>query len=155
MPAIDQPLFVTQADADEWLADEEPVIDDEAVAFPFSERSKLTVLDADVAGQPVVAFWQPDSLSPVDDSFILGSRNIGAAAAFSPLVNGERLTLEVRDGQIVDTKTGSVWNVLGRAISGPMEGTELEPVLHANHSWFAWSVFQPKRRVIRGTEGAG
>ena len=130
-------------------------IDGEAIAFPFSELSKFMVLDADVAGQPVVALWQSDTLSPFDDSFIVGGRNIGAAAAFSPLVNGERLTFEARDGQIVDTTTGSVWNVLGRAISGPMEGTALEPVLHANHFWFAWSVFQPETRVIQGIKGAG
>ena len=126
-------------------------IDGDTVAFPFSELSEFTVLEAEVAGRLVVAFWQPGTLSPFDESFIIGGSNIGAAAAFSPIVDDERLAFEGRDGEIVDTKTGSVWNVLGRAVSGPMQGTELEPVLHANHFWFAWSVFRPETRVIRGS----
>ena len=125
-------------------------IDGDTVAFPFSELSVHVVLEAAVAGAPVVAFWQPDTFSALDKSFIVGSANVGSAGAFVPVVDGERLSFEARDGEIVDTRTGSVWNVLGRAISGPLEGTALEPVIHANHFWFAWSVFQPDTRVIRG-----
>ena len=125
-------------------------IDGDTVAFPFSELSVHVVLETDVAGRPVVAFWQPDTLSALDKSFIVGSANVGSAGAFVPLVDGERLSFEARDGEIVDTQSGSVWNVLGRAISGPLEGTSLEPVVHANHFWFAWSVFQPETRIIRG-----
>ena len=99
----------------------------------------------------VVAFWQSGTLSPLDESFIIGSANVGAAAAYSPIVDGERLTFEARGQEIVDTQTGSVWNVLGLAVSGPMEGTMLEPVLSANHFWFSWSVFQPETLVIRGS----
>ncbi len=125
-------------------------IDGDTVAFPFSELSVHVVLEAEVAGAPVVAFWQPDTLSALDETFIIGSANVGSAGAFVPVVDGERLSFEARDGEIVDTQTGSVWNVLGRAISGPLEGTSLEPVIHANHFWFAWSVFQPDTRIIRG-----
>ena len=126
-------------------------IDGDAVAFPFSELTEHVVLETDVAGQVVVAFWQPGTLSPLDESFIIGSANVGAAAAYSPIVDGERLTFEARGQEIVDTQTGSVWNVLGLAVSGPMEGTMLEPVLSANHFWFSWSVFQPETLVIRGS----
>ncbi len=124
-------------------------IDGDTVAFPFSELSMHVVLEAEVAGAPVVAFWQPDTLSALDKSFIVGSANVGSAGAFVPVVDGERLSFEARDGEIVDTQTGSVWNVLGRATSGPLEGTSLEPVIHANHFWFAWAVFKPDTRIIR------
>ena len=125
-------------------------IDGDAVAFPFSELSRHVVMETEVAGQSVGAFWQPGAVSGLDAAFIIGSRNIGAAGAFSPFVDGERLTFEARGEQIVDAQTGSVWNVLGRAVSGPLEGTALEPIISGNHFWFSWAVFQPETRVIRG-----
>ena len=125
-------------------------IDGDAVAFPFASLSTLVVMETDVAGQPVVAFWQSGAVSALDQSFIIGSRNIGAAGAFSPFLDGERLTFESRDGAIVDTKTGTVWDVLGKARSGELAGAALEPVISGNHFWFAWATFKPETRVITG-----
>ena len=51
------------------------------------------------------------------------------------------------DGKILDEGTGSQWNILGRAISGPLEGTQLPAVVHANHFWFAWQAFNPETAV--------
>ena len=150
-------MFPVQEFDDERLDAKERVltveIDGDTVAFPFSELSERVVLETEVAGRPVVAFWQSGTLSALDDTYIVGSRNIGAAGAFSPFVDGERLSFEARGEEIVDTGTGSVWNVLGNAVSGPLEGTALEPVLSANHFWFAWVVFQPQTRLIRGDTG--
>ena len=125
-------------------------LDGETVAFPFSELSQHVVIETEVAGGPVVAFWQPGTLSALDEDFISAGRNIGAAGAFAPFLDGERLQFEARGEEIVDVGTGSMWNVLGRAGSGPLEGASLEPVLSANHFWFAWVVFQPETRIIRG-----
>lgn len=121
---------------------------DDPIAFPFTALSELVVLEAESAGQTVVAFWQPGAVSPLDESFIIAGRNIGAAGAFLPLIDGAPAAFEVRDGSIVDTGTGSEWNVLGRAIDGPLAGTQLEAVVSANHFWFAWAVFEPDTRVI-------
>ena len=123
-------------------------VDGDAIAFPFSVLSEQVVIEADVGGQPVVAFWQPGALSALDATFIIGSANVGAAAAYAPLPDGEQLTFEARDGKIVDTQSGSTWNVLGLATDGPMAGRSLEPIVSANHFWFAWSVFQPDTRVV-------
>ncbi len=119
------------------------------VAFPFVELSDHPVLTYGAGEDEVVAFWTGDTFSALDDLLIVGSRNVGSAGAFRPFLDGERLEFEARDGQIVDTKTGSVWNVLGRAISGEMEGAQLEPVVAANHFWFAWAVFQPDTHIVR------
>ncbi|MDP6605845.1 MAG: DUF3179 domain-containing protein [Dehalococcoidia bacterium] len=128
-------------------------IDGDAVAFPFASLAQHIVIETEVAGRPIVAFWQPGAVSALDWSFIIGSRNIGAAGAFSPLFDGERLMFEARDGAIVDTSTGSVWSVLGKATSGEMAGAELEPLISANHFWFSWSVFKPETRVVAAPAG--
>ena len=121
---------------------------DDPVAFPFSTLSELIVMTGESSGQAVVAFWQPGTLSPLDEMFIIAGRNIGAAGAFRPLLSGEAITFQVRDGMIMDLGTGSEWNVLGLATAGPLEGAQLTSVVSANHFWFAWSVFKPDTRVI-------
>ena len=120
----------------------------ETAAFPFSALSELIVIEADVGGEMVVAFWQPGQVSALDEAFIIGSRNVGSAGAFSPFLDGERLRFEARDGAIVDAGTGSSWDVLGRAVSGPLAGRQLTPLVSGNHFWFAWAVFKPETRVI-------
>ena len=57
---------------------------------------------------------------------------------FEPLADGFR-----------DRETGSVWNEVGSALSGPLQGAELEAVAHGDFFWFAWGVFRPDTRVWR------
>jgi hypothetical protein len=123
-------------------------VNGEPAAFAFKALTELVVIDAEVGGAPVVAFWQSGAVSALDDVFIIGSRNVGSAGAFVPVLDGERVTFENRDGAIVDAATGSTWNVLGQAVDGPLAGAELEPILSGSHFWFAWSVFMPETRVI-------
>ena len=66
---------------------------------------------------------------------------------FDREVDGQTLTFSLGEDGITDEETGSVWSVTGRATSGPMAGTELEPVIHQNHFWFAWAVFEPDTEV--------
>ena len=126
----------------------------EPVAFPFSALSERIVIEAEAGGSTIVAFWQPGAVSPLDKEFIIGSRNVGSAGAFLPLLDGERLTFEAIEGEIFDTQTGSRWNVLGQAVEGALAGAQLEQVLSGNHFWFAWSIFEPETRVVTGSEGA-
>ena len=127
-------------------------LNDDAVAIPFTALSQAIVITAEVGGTEIVAFWQPGAVSPLDEEFIIGSRNVGSAGAFLPLLDGERLTFEARDGLIFDRETESRWSVLGNAVEGPLAGVELEPVLSGNHFWFAWAVFERQTRIVGATE---
>lgn len=44
---------------------------------------------------------------------------------------------------ILDEQTGTRWDVLGRAVEGPLAGKTLERPISYNAYWFAWSVFFP------------
>ena len=64
---------------------------------------------------------------------------------FDPTVDDQVLTFR-RDGTtrtspIVDEETGSTWSVTGRATAGPLAGTQLTPIVHGDHFWFAWAAF--------------
>lgn len=121
-----------------------------AAAFPFAALSERLAIGTEVGGVPVVAFWQPGAVSALDAESISASREVGSAAAYSPLLGGESLAFEARGGSIFDIGTGSAWDVFGRAVAGPLAGSRLEPILSGSHFWFAWSVFYPDTLVIAG-----
>ena len=52
---------------------------------------------------------------------------------------------------MVDEGTGSVWNILGEAVQGPLTGKVLTPIVHANHFWFSWAAFKPGTQINQGT----
>ena len=53
-----------------------------------------------------------------------------------------------KGGQITDNETGSVWNVLGAAVDGPLKRKALAAVDHGLHFAFTWFAFRPETEVI-------
>ncbi len=119
----------------------------EDVAYPFSALEKVGGVHDTVGGTPIVVFFLKGTASALDRSDIADSRDIGAAAVFSPMVDGRRLTFKVRGVQFVDDQTRSVWSILGHAATGSLAGRRLEPVVHGNHFWFSWASYKPQTRV--------
>ncbi len=122
-------------------------IDGQSVAYPFTSLAKAGVINDTMAGRPLVVIYSQGTVSALDQSSIARSREAGAAGVYDPVVRGETLVFELRDGRITDVKTSSTWNVLGKAVEGPLAGKSLKPVLHGTHFWFAWAAFNPDTRV--------
>jgi len=55
------------------------------------------------------------------------------------------------DDTFLDRETGTTWDLLGRAIAGPLEGKQLTPAVHTNELWFAWAAFNPEAEVYAGS----
>jgi hypothetical protein len=119
----------------------------EAVAYPFDLLQQRGVVADTVGGTPIIVFWTPGTTSALDQRAIAGSRDVGATGVYRPVLQGQSLTFDLREGSIVDSETGSTWNVLGLAVSGPLAGQRLEPIVHADDFWFAWAVFKPDTRI--------
>ncbi|HET9000932.1 MAG TPA: DUF3179 domain-containing protein [bacterium] len=119
----------------------------EDVAYPFSALEKIRVANDTVGGNKIVVIFEKGVTSALDRSSIPESRDIGTAGVFERAAGGKVLTFAVAGGRITDAQSGSVWTILGAAISGPLAGTHLVPVVHGQHFWFAWAVFRPKTRV--------
>jgi hypothetical protein len=113
------------------------------VAYPYSLLERERVIEDKHAGTNLVIFHEPGTSSALDARVISDGRDIGATGVFNAEVNGELLSFTVAGGNITDTNTGSRWNIFGRAVEGPLEGTRLEPLVHGNHFWFAWAAFKP------------
>lgn len=123
--------------------------EDEAVAYPYPELRKAYVVHDEIGGEPVVIFWGSATTSPLDAGLVSGGELVGSATAFSPVLNGQMLNFKHSDGQIIDEQTGSVWNILGQAISGDLAGETLDPRVSINHFWFSWAAFRPDTRIYQ------
>ncbi len=102
-----------------------------------------------VGGNEIVVLWAPGTLSALDGSQIVESRDIGGTGVFIPPVEGERVTLKSLEGRFIDEESGSEWNILGFAVDGPLKGKRMEPVVHGDHFWFSWAALRPDTKIFR------
>jgi hypothetical protein len=119
----------------------------ETAAYPFSRLIHFPVVNDVLGGTPLVVLHHGGTLSALDGAVIAASRDVGAAAAFDRSVDDKVLTFSLRGDQFIDDQTGSTWDILGRALAGPLVGNRLRPLVSANHFWFAWAVFRPNTRI--------
>ena len=126
----------------------------EAIAYPFSDLRRTPVINDVVGGREVAVFYTGGTLSPFAGSAAAPKRPVGSTGVFDPVANGFSLTFTVSEGVIIDEQTGSAWSILGEALTGPLAGTKLEPIVHGNHFWFAWAAFRPDT-AVRDIESRG
>jgi len=86
-----------------------------------------------------------------NEPILLVSLYSGNARSFDRMVDGEILEFTYKDNKIVDINTNSEWNYDGVAISGELEGTELERLAFNPGFWFEWIAFHPETQVYGGT----
>jgi hypothetical protein len=147
--------FLFSGEVDERLQAMDRVVtlelDGDIAAYPFSRLERRPVANDEVGRMPIVVLFKRGTVSALDRSSIADSRDIGSATAFSAMVDGDRLTFSAQGEVFRDAETGSTWNSFGRAISGPLAGRELKPVVSGNHFWFAWAAFKPETRIWDGS----
>jgi hypothetical protein len=123
--------------------------DGETVAYPFDLLAALSVVNDRVGEQDVAVFWAPGQASALDAGIIAEGQDVGSAVAYSRELNDQLLTFRFEGGQIIDTETGSTWDIQGRAIDGPLSGEQLAEVVSVNHFWFSWAAFKPETRIYQ------
>lgn len=135
------------ANIDERLLPMERVVavelDGQDLAYPFTALREVKVVNDESEGEAIVIFWQEGTQS----TFGNNGPDTGSTGVFSRVVDGEILHFEVGGNGFEDQETGSNWNILGKAIAGPLEGAQLRRIVSAEHFWFAWSVFKPETRI--------
>ncbi len=118
-------------------------------AFPFSALKQERVVHYSLNGQDLVVLYRPGARSALGERYIASAEDVGAAVVFDPWFGGKKLTFRAEGDGFVDLQTGSGWNILGQAKSGPLTGKRLVPIVHANHFWFAWAAFKPNTKVYK------
>lgn len=149
----DEDPFLLDVDADARLAAKERVVGvgdgPDAVAVVARRLVRQGVVDLEVSGKPVVLLARRGLVSALDKATIAAGRDVGVTGSFSPVVDGQPLSFERRDGAFVDEQTGTTWSVQGVATEGPLAGSRLEQVQHVDTFWFAWALFQPDTTILR------
>ena len=123
----------------------------ESIAVQHDALQSQGVLALDLGGAPVAAFHLPGTATPIQNQQVAFGRDVGATGVFDPTVDGRVLTFTPQpdaassDGPeaVVDDQTGSTWSILGRALDGPLAGTQLQPIEHIDTFWFAAAAYDP------------
>jgi hypothetical protein len=151
--------FLFFVDIDDRLPAMERVVgmtvDDQTVAYPFVIFEDTAVVNDVVGSQDLVIFYASDTLSAFRGPGYSAAKEIGSTGVYDPNLDGQKLTFRQDGSSIVDDQTGSSWTVLGEAVDGPLAGKSLSPIVHANHFWFAWSVFFPNSDLRSGQDVTG
>ena len=152
---VDNAPFLFRGELDGRLSAFERVVTldlaDGAVAYPFTFLEQERAFADRRDGREIVVFWTPGVSSALDSQVIEEGRDVGSTGVFERSLDGRALEFQANpadEATFLDVETQSVWNVFGRAVSGPLAGSELVPVVHANHFWFAWAAFQPETTVL-------
>ena len=93
---------------------------------------------------PIAIFWKAGTASALDSGSIPNGRDVGTTAIYSREFDGQTLSFNANgDGTFTDLETGSLWDILGAALEGPLAGGQLVPIPHHDTFWFAWAAFVP------------
>ena len=123
-------------------------VGDAAIAYPFDILRRETVINDEVAGTPIVVFFQGGVASALGDHVIDNARDIGSAGMYEATLDGNVLRFSANgDGTFRDMATQSTWNGNGEAIAGELEGSKLRWINAFPHFWFAWAAFYPETAV--------
>jgi hypothetical protein len=114
------------------------------VAIPREAVVDSGVVEIEVGGDAVTVWHRPGTVSVLDAPLIEDSADIGSVAAF---LTDE--AFEQTAGGFIDEATGSTWSILGTATSGSRVGEQLEPLVHLDTFWFAWSAYFPETNLVR------
>ncbi len=143
--------FMYKGKADDRLRPMEKLVtvsvDNFSKAYPYSLTQSKYVINDEIAGESIVVFHIRGAVSALDRSQIATSREDGSTGVFHREVDGKILTFSYNGKDLVDDQTGSVWDITGKAVSGPLQGKTLIPVVHGDYFAFVWLVFKPETEI--------
>jgi hypothetical protein len=113
------------------------------IAYPLPTLAEMGVINDEQAGQPIAVFHAPGTSSALGAAVIAEAEDVGATGVFDPVLDGQHLTFRAENGRFIDDQTNTTWNILGQAVDGPLVGSQLERLVHADHFWFSWAAFKP------------
>ena len=150
---IDQIPFLLGVNPDGRLPPMERVLSVSAEGkhrlYPLAVLERHPVLNRKLGELSYVVFVKPGMHSPLDREVIEHGRPIPAATAFERRLDGRALEFELCKGRFFDKATGSEWNLLGEAVSGPLKGKRLPAIDSGVHFAFAWLAFNPDSEIVR------
>ena len=149
IPSIDDPNFVTVAEADEWIQDNELVLgfihDDVKRVYPLQILVWHEIVNDEINGEPVLITYCP---------------LCGSGIAYERTFDGEAVEFgtsgKLYNSNLVmyDRKTDTYWSQIdGKAIIGELTGQELVELSIDTVSWREWKKEHPDSEVLSQETG--
>ncbi len=149
IPSIDDPKFVTVAEADKWIEDNELVL---AIirkgverVYPLQIMVWHEIVNDKIVGDPILITYCP---------------LCGSGIAYERTINGEEVEFgtsgKLYNSNLVmyDRKTDSYWTQIdGLAVVGELTGTKLKPVSIDTVVWREWKKAHPDSEVLSQDTG--
>ena len=120
----------------------------DALAVDLDSLVQQRTMNISVGDRSVVAVWFPGTVSVLDQTEIRSSRDTGTAMAYERKVGDRTLSFDTAGEGFKDRETGSLWNLWGHGIRGPLQGVRLSPIVHSNSLWFSWVATYPETRLL-------
>jgi len=108
------------------------------MAYPLARLKEQPVINDLVGSEPVLLVYDARS---------------DTTTAFSRRLRERLLTfrsLESVPVRLSDLETGSVWNMYGECIRGPLQGQKLGLLVPLPSFWFSWAEFFPGTEIYTG-----
>ena len=150
--ADDRP-FLFSGDIDGRLAPKERVVavrGDETKIIPTFVLEEQGAVAFEIDGRQAIALFDAGTASALDSGSIAQGRDVGATGVFEQVVEGD-IAVDLAangDGTFTDQASGSVFDLFGRAIDGPLVGSELPQIEALDTFWFAIAAFEPDAEII-------
>ncbi len=149
IPSIDNPKFVSVAEADQWIQDNELVL---AIiyqgvkrVYPLQILVWHEIVNDKISGDPILITYCP---------------LCGSGIAYERRINGEEVEFgtsgKLYNSNLVmyDRKTNSYWSQIdGLAIVGELTGTKLTPLSIDTVAWRDWKKAHPDSEVLSQDTG--
>ena len=111
-----------------------------ARAYLLRHLASGRVANDTIDGEPILVFLAEDAVTP---------------RVFRRSAGGRTLTFEATGDRLRDQETGTRWDAMsGRALDGPLEGLQLEPVVFTQALWYAWQSVRPDTALWDGETAA-
>jgi hypothetical protein len=149
IPPVDEPRPTSQADADEWLSEREPVlvveIGDAVRAYPLQILVWHEIVNDTLGGRPIAVTY-----CPLCNSSLVLDRRVGART----FTFGTTGNLRNSDLVMWDRQTESWWQQLtGEAVVGKLTGTRLQVLPSQTLSWADFKGRYPNGDVLSRDTG--
>ena len=149
IPSIDDPVYISQTEAGEWLQEREPVlvleIDGDVRAYPLQILLFHEIVNDVVGDMPVAVTY-----CPLCNSAVVFDRRVGERL----LDFGVSGNLRFSDLVMYDRQTDSWWQQLtGEALVGELAGTQLDFIPAPIVSWEEFQRAHPEGVVLSRETG--
>ncbi len=114
-------------------------------AYPLDGLPDRASLLDEIEGVPLAVFWYAPTRTAVAFQRRLGERTLAFRA--DPVAP--------ESAPFVDEETGTRWTLAGRAVDGPLRGSELTWVPGVQCRWYAWASEHPATELGSASQIAG